>query len=55
MISFDLPEHGEREYKNYPCKVQNCVKDLNIIMDYAETLSNNISLFACSMGHTLVY
>ncbi len=26
------------------------MKDLNIIMDYAETLSNNISVFACSMG-----
>lgn len=50
VLSFDLPEHGERKYKTYPCKVQNCVKDLNIIMDYAETLSNNISVFACSMG-----
>lgn len=55
VLSFDLPEHGERKYKNYPCKVQNCVKDLNIIMDYAEKLSNNISVFACSMGAYLVY
>lgn len=50
VISFDLPQHGERKGENYLCKVQNCVKDLDIIMKYAKTLSNNISLFACSMG-----
>ena len=29
LISFDLPEHGERKIdNNYLCKVQNCVNDL---------------------------
>lgn len=50
VLSFDLPEHGDRKDENYACKVQNCVQDLNIIMCYAQTLSNNISVFACSMG-----
>ncbi|MBW9172775.1 alpha/beta hydrolase [Clostridium estertheticum] len=50
VLSFDLPEHGERNDENYSCKVQNCVRDLNAIMHYAKSLSNNISLFACSMG-----
>ena len=50
VLSFDLPEHGDRKNENYACKVQNCVKDLNTIMEYAKVLSNNISLFACSMG-----
>ncbi|MBM7868787.1 esterase/lipase [Clostridium pascui] len=51
VLSFDLPEHGDREdEKTYACKVQNCIQDLNIIMDYAKSLSNNISVFACSMG-----
>lgn len=50
VLSFDLPEHGERKDENYACKVQNCVKDLNTIMTYAKSLSNNISVFACSMG-----
>ncbi|MBP2633666.1 MAG: alpha/beta hydrolase family protein [Firmicutes bacterium] len=50
VLSFDLPEHGDRKDEDYPCKVQNCVKDLNAIMRYARSLSNNISLFACSMG-----
>lgn len=50
VFSFDLPEHGERKDESYAYKVQNCVKDLNTIMEYAKALSNNISLFACSMG-----
>lgn len=50
VLSFDLPEHGDRKEDKYLCKVQNCVEDLKKIMDYAKTLSNNISLFACSMG-----
>ena len=51
LISFDLPEHGERkENKEYLCKVQNCVKDLKIIMDYAKSNYNRINIFACSMG-----
>ncbi len=50
MLSFDLPEHGDRKNEAYACKVQNCVKDLNTIMNYAQSLSNNISVFACSIG-----
>jgi len=50
VLSFDLPEHGDRKNETYACKVQNCVKDLNKIMYYAQSLSNNISVFACSMG-----
>lgn len=50
VLSFDLPEHGDRKDEPYACKVQNCVQDLNSIMRYAQSLSNNISVFACSMG-----
>ena len=50
VLSFDLPEHGERKSEPYPCSVQNCVRDLGIIMNYARTISDDISLFACSMG-----
>lgn len=50
VISFDLPEHGDRKGETYACKVQNCVHDLAIIMHYTQQLSKNISLFACSMG-----
>lgn len=50
VLSFDLPEHGDRKDEPYACKVQNCVQDLSTIMDYAKSLSHNISIFACSMG-----
>lgn len=50
VLSFDLPEHGDRTDEAYACKVQNCIHDLDTIMSYAKQISNNISLFACSMG-----
>jgi len=50
VLSFDLPEHGDRVCEDYPCKVQNCVHDLAAIMRYAQNISSSISLFACSMG-----
>ncbi|MGG4196494.1 alpha/beta hydrolase [Paenibacillus jamilae] len=50
VLSFDLPQHGDRKDEPYLCNVQNCVQDLNTIMTYAKSLSNHISLFACSMG-----
>ena len=51
VLSFDLPEHGERkENKEYLCKVQNCVKDLKEVMEYAKANYDEINLWACSMG-----
>ena len=51
VLSFDLPEHGERKLDTaYLCKVQNCVKDLKSIIEYAKTSYNEINLWACSMG-----
>jgi len=51
LLSFDLPEHGERKTDTtYLCKVQNCVKDLNQIIEYAKASYDEISLWACSMG-----
>ena len=51
VLSFDLPEHGERKLDTaHLCKVQNCVKDLKSIIEYAKTSYNEINLWACSMG-----
>ncbi len=50
VLSFDLPEHGDRAGENYPCMAWNCVSDLTAVMNYAQMLSDKISLFACSMG-----
>ena len=51
LISFDLPEHGERKMDtNYLCKVQNCVNDLKQIIEYAKVNYNEINIWACSIG-----
>lgn len=51
VISFDLPQHGERKDKeDIPCKVQICVQDLKNIISYVKQQWQDISLFACSMG-----
>ena len=50
VISFDLPEHGERKDEKYYCKVDNCVSDLNVIYNYAKAMAQTINIFACSMG-----
>lgn len=50
VLSFDLPQHGDRKDEPTLCKVENCVRDLGKIMDFAARHSDAISLFACSMG-----
>ncbi|MGI0117494.1 alpha/beta hydrolase [Zooshikella sp. RANM57] len=50
VLSFDLPEHGDRTNESYLCKVQNCIQDLNTIMHYAQLKFESISLFSCSIG-----
>lgn len=50
VLSFDLPEHGERKNEAILCKVETCVQELTKIMDFASTRAKSISLFACSMG-----
>lgn len=50
VVSFDLPEHGERRDEDYPIMVWNGVRDLQIISEYVIKRWNKISLFACSLG-----
>ncbi len=50
VLSFDLPQHGDRKDEPILCKAQNCFSDLCKIMDFAQTRATNIYLFACSMG-----
>lgn len=50
VLSFDLPEHGDRKTEPRLCDARNCVEDLAAVMDRAHILSDRISLFGCSMG-----
>ena len=51
VLSFDLPEHGERKKdNNYLCKVQNCINDLEQVIEYVKLNYEEINIWACSMG-----
>jgi len=50
VLSFDLPEHGERKQESTPCHVQTCVKELADVMAFARSKYQYVSLFGCSMG-----
>ena len=50
ILSFDLPEHGERKNEKTLCKVQECVKELSLIIEYAKLHWKNISIFGNSIG-----
>ncbi len=50
VLSFDLPEHGERMNKGYECNPPHCIGDLEAIYDYAISYTSQIYLFACSIG-----
>ncbi len=50
VLSFDLPEHGDRKNEPTLCKVEICVSEFKSIMEYAKSHTNHISLMANSMG-----
>ncbi len=50
VLSFDLPQHGDRKDENTLCKVVPCVNDLTEVIKYAKSKWQNISLFANSIG-----
>jgi uncharacterized protein len=50
VLSFDLPQHGDRLNDTYECSVQNCVHDLETIYNHINDKYKDFSLFACSFG-----
>lgn len=50
VLSFDLPEHGDRKDEPRLCNPPNATQDLNKIMKYACAITDNIGLFGCSIG-----
>lgn len=50
VLSFDLPQHGDRVNESTLCEVQTCIKELQIIMQYAKKNWKYVSLFANSIG-----
>jgi len=50
VISFDLPEHGERKDKEYSCTIQNGIHDLKEVYSFVQNKYKNFSLYASSLG-----
>lgn len=50
VLSFDLPQHGQRKNEEKLCNVKNCVEELGLVIDYCKNITSNISLFAVSIG-----
>ncbi len=50
VISFDLPEHGERKDKEYSCSIQNGIHDLKEVYSFVQNKYKRFSLYASSLG-----
>ncbi|SFH18591.1 hypothetical protein SAMN05660649_04198 [Desulfotomaculum arcticum] len=50
VLSFDLPEHGERKKQAYACNPWNGVHDLQLIMNFAKHNWPELNLYAESLG-----
>lgn len=50
VVSFDLPQHGERKNEERRCDIWNGVEDLRTVGDYVFANWKEVSLYACSLG-----
>ena len=50
VLSFDLPQHGERVYETDFIMPDECVRELLAMYAYAKDHAHKVSLFGCSMG-----
>lgn len=50
VLSFDFPGHGERIQEKQPCMVQDCVRELGIVLEFVKSKAKRIDVFGCSMG-----
>lgn len=50
VLSFDLPEHGERIGEDYENLPWNAVEDLKSVEEFARCRWSEINLYACSLG-----
>jgi len=49
-LSFDLPQHGERQSETARCDIWNGIRDLKIVGDYVFRRWEDVSLYGCSLG-----
>lgn len=49
-ISFDLPQHGERQGDSDRCDIWNGIRDLTAVAEYTFARWKQVSLYGCSLG-----
>lgn len=50
VLSFDLPDHGERPVNPQAWTIEGVLRDLNTVWDYAKGIASEFGLFCCSQG-----
>lgn len=50
VLSFDLPQHGERVYETDLLMPDECIRELEAMYAFGAERGQRISLFGCSMG-----
>lgn len=50
VLSFDLPQHGDRAETSERCDIWNGIRDLKRMCDAAFARWQQVSLFGCSLG-----
>lgn len=50
VLSFDLPEHGERKGQAYACNPWNGIHDLRLVLNFARQQWTELNLYAESLG-----
>lgn len=50
VLSFDLPQHGERIGEMARCDIWNGIRNLSIVGEYVFSRWKDVSLYACSLG-----
>ncbi|MEG0368117.1 MAG: alpha/beta hydrolase, partial [Coprobacillus sp.] len=53
VLSFDLPQHGDRKNNDYRCDIFNGIHDCKVIKEYVDLHWQNVYLFGCSLGACL--
>lgn len=49
-VSFDLPQHGERNGEEDRCDIWNGIRDLTVVAEYVFARWKEVNLYACSLG-----
>lgn len=50
VVSFDLPQHGQRQHEPEVCDIWNGIRDVQAAADYVYARWQRVALYGCSLG-----